>query len=239
MMLELSDTTGIIVDEIRGVATPEYGRVFFCLPLNNHLACWQKPAMVQSRLSELRRSAGRLYHRGLLRYLKGASQMSPYVRRGIPAGIRRRVLDAYQHKCAYCGAYANTVDHVIPWSYVRRHDLSNLVAACNDCNIMVKDKMFKSFDAKRDYILERRQIPKWERRRAARISICSDCGLPFKPRSHGSTLFLCAHCAKLAGLPPEERKKAHRKWMKQVSEYLEDEADLLAKQEAYLVGARS
>lgn len=59
--------------------------------------------------------------------------------RSIPAGLRFRVLRRDSYTCRYCGAKAPDVklhvDHVEPWVEVLRHDIHNLVAACQPCNL--------------------------------------------------------------------------------------------------------
>lgn len=57
----------------------------------------------------------------------------PY-RRGGGAVTRRAVLHRDHHRCAYCGAKADTVDHVVPRSRGGRHEWTNVVAACLRCN---------------------------------------------------------------------------------------------------------
>lgn len=49
--------------------------------------------------------------------------------------VRALVL-ANDRQCYYCGAYADTVDHVLPISThpELRLDMSNLVPACRSCN---------------------------------------------------------------------------------------------------------
>lgn len=47
---------------------------------------------------------------------------------------RRAIFDAWNHSCAYCGAPANTLDHVKPRSKGGQTQTENLVAACRDCN---------------------------------------------------------------------------------------------------------
>lgn len=44
------------------------------------------------------------------------------------------VLRRDKHTCAYCGAKANTVDHVLPRSRGGADSWINLVAACQTCN---------------------------------------------------------------------------------------------------------
>jgi hypothetical protein len=47
---------------------------------------------------------------------------------------RRAILTRDHHVCAYCGAHANTVDHVVPRIEGGTDDPANLVAACGSCN---------------------------------------------------------------------------------------------------------
>jgi 5-methylcytosine-specific restriction endonuclease McrA len=48
--------------------------------------------------------------------------------------LRIAILERDAHTCAYCGAEADTVDHIIPASMGGTADPSNLIAACNRCN---------------------------------------------------------------------------------------------------------
>ena len=53
------------------------------------------------------------------------------------AGLRLRVLDRDGWRCAFCGAAANEVDHVIPRHhpcYQSASDACNAVAICDVCN---------------------------------------------------------------------------------------------------------
>jgi 5-methylcytosine-specific restriction endonuclease McrA len=51
-----------------------------------------------------------------------------------PAWSRAGVLKRDGHRCAYCGAHATTVDHVLPRSRGGRNTWKNTVAACEGCN---------------------------------------------------------------------------------------------------------
>ncbi|WP_437022661.1 HNH endonuclease [Streptomyces sp. enrichment culture] len=54
----------------------------------------------------------------------------------------QRMLLAYRHCCAYCGASGDmTMDHVVPVSRGGRHAIGNLVPACLPCNL-AKNAMF-------------------------------------------------------------------------------------------------
>jgi 5-methylcytosine-specific restriction endonuclease McrA len=47
---------------------------------------------------------------------------------------RKKVLAAKGRACWWCGAWANTVDHVRPLALGGSDDMSNLVPACARCN---------------------------------------------------------------------------------------------------------
>ena len=51
-----------------------------------------------------------------------------------PAWSRPGVLARDRHRCAYCGAEATTVDHVLPRSRGGANSWLNTVAACGRCN---------------------------------------------------------------------------------------------------------
>ena len=61
-------------------------------------------------------------------------------RRAVPP-TRRTVLQRDNHRCAYCGGGADTVDHVLPRSRGGRHEWSNVVAACVRCNHRKADRL--------------------------------------------------------------------------------------------------
>jgi 5-methylcytosine-specific restriction endonuclease McrA len=48
--------------------------------------------------------------------------------------VRVQVLERDGHRCRYCGASANTVDHVTPLIVGGSDHDTNLVAACDHCN---------------------------------------------------------------------------------------------------------
>jgi 5-methylcytosine-specific restriction endonuclease McrA len=53
---------------------------------------------------------------------------------------RQGVLARDGHRCQYCGAAAETLDHVLPRSRGGRHVWENLVAACRRCNHTKADR---------------------------------------------------------------------------------------------------
>ena len=48
--------------------------------------------------------------------------------------FRKQIFEHWDHKCAYCGAFADTLDHVIPRSRGGLTIRKNLVACCRSCN---------------------------------------------------------------------------------------------------------
>jgi hypothetical protein len=57
-----------------------------------------------------------------------------------PAWSRPGVLARDRHRCAYCGAEATTVDHVLPRSRGGENTWRNTVAACGRCNSRKRDR---------------------------------------------------------------------------------------------------
>lgn len=56
---------------------------------------------------------------------------------------RRAVFARDAHKCQYCGAGAENLDHVIPRSRGGQHVWENVVAACQPCNARKGDTMLE------------------------------------------------------------------------------------------------
>jgi 5-methylcytosine-specific restriction endonuclease McrA len=106
-----------------------------------------------------------------------------------------RIFSRDQYTCVYCGGLADVIDHVIPYAHSQNNEDTNLVASCKDCNSMVSDKVFSSFDEKKAYILERRNNRKWRKRLASKVPICVECKKPYRQDLKGATLFLCKDCA--------------------------------------------
>ena len=72
----------------------------------------------------------------LRRYVK-----VPYVRRA--ALNRRGVFARDGGRCQYCGAKADSIDHVIPRSKGGPHAWENVVAACRPCNVSKRDRLLE------------------------------------------------------------------------------------------------
>jgi 5-methylcytosine-specific restriction endonuclease McrA len=59
--------------------------------------------------------------------------------RSVPVS-RRGVLRRDSNRCGYCGASANTIDHILPRSRGGKDSWENLVACCLKCNNLKGDK---------------------------------------------------------------------------------------------------
>jgi 5-methylcytosine-specific restriction endonuclease McrA len=44
------------------------------------------------------------------------------------------------HRCQYCGATADSIDHVVPRSRGGAHEWENVTAACRPCNLRKRDR---------------------------------------------------------------------------------------------------
>ena len=53
---------------------------------------------------------------------------------------RRAVFVRDQHRCQYCGARAESIDHIVPRSRGGEHRWENVVAACRPCNSRKGDR---------------------------------------------------------------------------------------------------
>lgn len=56
---------------------------------------------------------------------------------------RRAVFARDGHRCQYCGASAENIDHVIPRSKGGAHTWDNVVAACRPCNTRKRDSLLE------------------------------------------------------------------------------------------------
>jgi Restriction endonuclease len=55
-------------------------------------------------------------------------------RRHAKRQFRQSILEAWEHRCAYCGKPATTLDHVRPRSKGGQTDRANLISCCASCN---------------------------------------------------------------------------------------------------------
>jgi 5-methylcytosine-specific restriction endonuclease McrA len=56
---------------------------------------------------------------------------------------RRAVFARDGHRCQYCGASAENIDHVVPRSKGGTHAWDNVVAACRPCNSRKRDRLLE------------------------------------------------------------------------------------------------
>ncbi|MDA8046363.1 MAG: HNH endonuclease [Actinomycetota bacterium] len=56
---------------------------------------------------------------------------------------RRAVFARDGHRCQYCGAVAENIDHVIPRSRGGLHTWDNVVASCRPCNARKRDHLLE------------------------------------------------------------------------------------------------
>lgn len=77
--------------------------------------------------------------------------------------FKKSIYQYFNHECVYCGAIANSLDHVIPQSKGGKTVASNLVAACKPCNGNKGDReLFEWFRSRSHWSEEREQaIAKW------------------------------------------------------------------------------
>ncbi len=82
---------------------------------------------------------GRAWFRGLRREQRSGSYSSKPSRPKISKHLRFSVLSRDGHRCVYCGMSSSdgslVMDHVVPFSKGGSTCLSNLVAACTNCNM--------------------------------------------------------------------------------------------------------
>lgn len=108
--------------------------------------------------------------------------------------IRLRVLERDNFTCVYCGNPGIQVDHILPWIWSGNDSEENLVASCQDCNAIASDKIFPSFQDKKEYILVVRSSVRWKKKFKKRTSVCTGCKKLYNPRVKGASRFLCPKC---------------------------------------------
>jgi 5-methylcytosine-specific restriction endonuclease McrA len=70
---------------------------------------------------------------------------------------RRAVFIRDDHTCQYCGAPADSLDHVIPRSRGGEHSWENVVAACSRCNTHKRDRLLHETSM---HLLRAPRVPK-------------------------------------------------------------------------------
>jgi 5-methylcytosine-specific restriction endonuclease McrA len=62
---------------------------------------------------------------------------------------RRAIFLRDNHRCQYCGAAAENIDHVVPRSRGGLHAWDNVVAACRPCNARKEDRLLSEVTSMR------------------------------------------------------------------------------------------
>jgi len=95
--------------------------------------------------AELLRSTGLHFHSERASYAEpSVVRLSYYVKVPYQArvGLNRRAVFARDgHRCQYCGATAENIDHVVPRSKGGTHSWENVVASCRPCNMRKEDHL--------------------------------------------------------------------------------------------------
>ena len=101
--------------------------------------------LVLADKAELLASTGRCYHSERASFAEpSVVRLSYYVKVPYQAriGLNRRAVFARDgHRCQYCGATAENIDHVVPRSKGGAHTWENVVASCRPCNMRKEDHL--------------------------------------------------------------------------------------------------
>jgi 5-methylcytosine-specific restriction endonuclease McrA len=95
--------------------------------------------------AELVSDTGRSFHSARAEFREpSVVRLVTYVRvpyRTRVALNRRAIFLRDNHRCQYCGAAAENIDHVVPRSRGGVHAWDNVVAACRPCNARKEDRL--------------------------------------------------------------------------------------------------
>lgn len=101
--------------------------------------------LVLADKAELLASTGRSFHSERSVFPEpSVARLSYYVKVPYQAriGLNRRAVFARDgHRCQYCGATAENIDHVVPRSKGGAHTWENVVASCRPCNMRKEDHL--------------------------------------------------------------------------------------------------
>ncbi len=81
---------------------------------------------------------------------------------------RRHIKEAWNYKCAYCGEYGDTIDHIHPQTYGGRDELPNMICCCNHCNKEKSHEPVEIWYFQQDFFNQERwdKIEEWRDNRA-------------------------------------------------------------------------
>lgn len=89
-------------------------------------------------------AGGALHAERLVVPVPSVIRLRYYVRVPFERGValsRRAVFARDDRTCQYCGAVAESIDHVVPRSRGGAHEWDNVVAACRPCNLRKGDRL--------------------------------------------------------------------------------------------------
>ncbi len=103
--------------------------------------------LVLERKAELMAATDRVFRAELVSFPEpSVVRLNYYIKVPYQARValnRRAVFARDGHRCQYCGASAENIDHVIPRSKGGPHAWDNVVAACRPCNTAKRDRMLE------------------------------------------------------------------------------------------------
>jgi 5-methylcytosine-specific restriction endonuclease McrA len=103
--------------------------------------------LVLDAKAELVHATDRVFHSERISFSEpSVVRLAYYVKVPYQARIalnRRAVFARDGHRCQYCGATAENIDHVIPRSKGGPHAWDNVVAACRPCNTAKRDRLLE------------------------------------------------------------------------------------------------
>jgi len=103
--------------------------------------------LVLQAKAELLAATGRAFHSSRVTLDEpSVVRLSYFVRVPHQAHValnRRAIFARDGHKCQYCGAQAENIDHIVPRSKGGPHAWDNVVAACRRCNARKRDHLLE------------------------------------------------------------------------------------------------
>jgi 5-methylcytosine-specific restriction endonuclease McrA len=103
--------------------------------------------LVLDRKAEMMSTTGRVFRAEVITVPEpSVVRLNYYIKVPYEARValnRRAVFARDGHRCQYCGATAENIDHVIPKSKGGPHAWDNVVAACRRCNTAKRDRMLE------------------------------------------------------------------------------------------------
>jgi len=101
--------------------------------------------LVMADKAEMVSSTSRVYHAERVSFPEpSVVRLTYYVKVPYQTRIalnRKAIFARDNHKCHYCGAAAENIDHVVPRSKGGTHTWDNVVAACRPCNMRKEDHL--------------------------------------------------------------------------------------------------